>query len=305
MTNKVQNRLVEKFLLEVESFLQDLAPELREDILREVRENLEARAEDESGNFSLPNSLEYANDLRQAAGLEPVASEKKIFKDFIAGIQERLAASRIATAVRDFLRPFKPLFWIAIGISTFGFIQLYILGDTPYFGVPSNLEQGLLWIATILVSVWVGSKNFGPLLRRIRTFAVIAAFIPMAIMFQSITYGIVTTVDELVNGNPALRTTGLIYNGFPVTNIFPYDAEGNLLEDVRLVDDTGRPLNSSAETLVTPADVLLPDGTTKSGFLSPKIDQRGFEIWNVYPLKGTLDPQQPGAFPVLEPTLEN
>lgn len=305
MTNKVQNRLVEKFTSEIEEYLQDLGPELREDILREVRENLEARAEDESGELSLPNSLAYANDLRQAAGLEPVSPDKRVFKDFVTGVRERLNASPLATAVRNFLRPFKPLFWVAIGISAFGFIQLYILGEPPYIGVPSNLEQSLLWIVIILGSVWVGSKNFGPLLRRLRAFAVIAAFIPMAIMFQGITYGVVTTIDELVNGNPALRTTGLIYNGFPVTNIFPYDAEGNLLDGVRLVDDTGRPLNSSAKTLVSPAAVLLPDGTTKSGFLSPGIDPRGFEVWNVYPLKGSLDPEQPGAFPVLEPTLEN
>ena len=291
MTNKVQNRLVEKFISEIEEFLQDLGPELRGDILREVRENLEARAEDESGELSLPNSREYANELRQAAGLEPVAPQKKVFKEFIAGIQERLDASPVAIAVRNFLRPFKPLFWVALGISAFGFIQLYILGDSPYIGVPSNLEQWLVWIVIILGSVWVGSKNFGPLLRRIRALAVIAAFIPMAIMFQGITYGVVTTIDELVNGNPALRTTGLIYNGLPVTNIFPYDAEGNLLRDVRLVDDQGRPLNSSAEKLVTPIVEELEDGNLKiTGYLRPSRGQDGSEVWNVYPLKAAANP---------------
>lgn len=288
MTNKVQNRLVEKFISEIEEFLQDLGPELREDILREVRENLEARAEDESGGLSLPNSLEYANDLRQAAGLDPVAPQKRVFKDFVAGIQERLDASPVVQAVRNFLRPFKPLFWIAIGISTFGFIQLYILGDTHYFGVPSNLEEWLLWTAIILGSVWVGSVNFGPLLRRVRALAVLTTFIPMVIMFQGITYGVVTTIDELVNGNPALRTTGLIYNGFPVTNIFPYDVEGNLLQNVRLVDDMGRPLDSSAKNLTTAVKVISESGQSLDGFLRPFRLSTGDEVWNQYPLLGSL-----------------
>ena len=299
MTNKVQNRLVEKFLSEIEEFLQDLGPELREDILREVRENLEARAEDEKGELSLPNSLEYANDLRQAAGLEPVAPQKRVFKDFVAGIRERLDYSPVANAVRSFLRPFKPLFWIAIGISTFGFIQLYILGDTYYFGVPSNLEEWLLWIAIILGSVWVGSANFGPLLRRIRALAVLATFIPMVLMFQGITYGVVTTIEDLVNGNPALRTTGLIYNGLPVTNIFPYDAEGNLLRDVRLVDDMGRPLNSSAQNLVTPITTQQNDGDYQiNGYLRPSIDEDGEEVWNVFPLKAAKSPAGFGIYQV-------
>lgn len=299
MTNKVQNRLVEKFISEIEEFLQDLGPALREDILREVRENLEARAEDESGELSLPNSLEYANDLRQAAGLEPVAPQKRVFKDFISGIRAQLNRSRVVTAFRSFLRPFKPLFWIAIGLSAFGFIQLYILGDVLYFGVPANLEQGLLWVAVILVSVWVGSANLGPLLRRIRGIALTLAFVPMAIMFEGITYGVVTTVDELVNGNPALRTTGLIYNGLPVTNIFPYDAEGNLLENVRLVDDMGRPLNSSVEKLVTPVVVELEDGNlVTSGYLRPSRGKDGAEVWNVYPLKASANPVGFGLTPV-------
>jgi len=291
MTNKVQNRLVEKFISEIEEFLQDLGPELKEDILREVRENLEARAEDESGELSLPNSLEYANDLRQAAGLEPVAPQKRVFKDFVAGIRERLDYSPVANAVRNFLRPFKPLFWVAIGISSYSLLEHYIIGDDGYLGIPSTLEQWLLWVAVILFAVWVGAANFGPLLRRIRAVALAVAFVPMAIMFYGLSENAIQLSDELVNGNPADRTTGLIYNGLPVTNIFPYDAEGNLLRDVRLVDDQGRPLNSSVERLVTPVVVELEDGNlVTSGYLRPSRGIDGAEVWNVYPLKAAANP---------------
>lgn len=291
MTNKVQNRLVEKFISEIEEFLQDLGPELREDILREVRENLEARAEDESGELSLPNSREYANELRQAAGLEPVAPQKKVFKEFIAGIRERLDYSPVANAVRNFLRPFKPLFWVAIGISSYSLLEHYIIGDDGYLGIPSTLEQWLLWVAVILFAVWVGAANFGPLLRRIRAVALAVAFVPMAIMFQGLSENTIQLSDELVNGNPASRTTGLIYNGLTVTNIFPYDAEGNLLRDVRLVDDQGRPLNSSVERLVTPVVVELEDGNlVTSGYLRPSRGIDGAEVWNVYPLKAAANP---------------
>jgi hypothetical protein len=298
MTSKVQNRLVEKFISEVDTYLQDLNANLREDILREVRENLDARAADSFDDLTLPDSLEYANDLRQAAGLEPVAMQKGLLKNFLSQVQIRIQSNRFALALAKVLAPLKPLFWLAVAISTFGFIQLYVLGDSPYIGVPSNLEQWVLWAAIVLTALWFGSAKFGPLMKRIRTLGLVVAFIPMSIMFQGITYGVVSTVDELVNGNPAMRTTGLIYNGLPVTNIFPYDQEGKMLENVTLVDDMGRPLNSSADNLLTPVELFLPDGRTETGYLSPHLDRSGSEAWNVYPLRGSLDGRNPGVFPV-------
>ncbi len=299
MTSKVQNRLVEKFISEVDAYLQDLNQGLREDILREVRENLEARAEDNEAELTLPNSLEYANELRQAAGLEPVALQKTPLRSFLSQIQIRLRTNRLVLVVAKVLAPLKPLFWLAMAISTFGFIQLYVLGDVLYFGVPSNLEQSFLWIAIVLAALWFGAAKFGPLMKRMRTIGLVVTFIPMAIMFYGITEDAVNTVDELVNGNPALRTTGLIYNGLPVTNIFPYDADGNLLENIRLVDDQGRPLNSSAEKLVTPIFVDLENGDLEvTGYLRPSRGQDGGEVWNIYPLKGALTPNGVGNWVV-------
>jgi len=299
MTSKVQNRLVEKFVSEVDSYLQDLNQDLREDILREVRENLEARAADSLDDLTLPDSLEYANDLRQAAGLEPVSIQKGLVKNFLTQVQIRIQSNRFALAVAKVLAPMKPLFWLAIAISTFGFIQLYVLGDSPYIGIPSNLEQWLLWIAIVLASIWIGAAKFGPLMKRIRNIGVIVTLLPMVLMFQGIAQGVIQTVDELVNGNPALRTTGLIYNGLPVTNIFPYDAAGNLLKNIRLVDEQGRLLNSSAEKLVTPLVVDLENGDLEvTGYLRPSRDQDGGEVWNIYPLKGALTPNGVGNWVV-------
>jgi len=110
MTTKLKNRLVEKFLGEVESFLHDLSPELRSDILREVRENLEARAMDLQEELSLPNSFEYANELREAAGLQPLKAKGGLFKNVIEQLISSLKANRFALAVAKFLRPFATTF---------------------------------------------------------------------------------------------------------------------------------------------------------------------------------------------------
>ena len=297
MTNKVQNRLVDKFLAEIEEFLQDLGPELRDDILREVRENLEARAEDDPDNFTLPNSLVYANDLRQAAGLEPVTHPKKVLMELLVGMRAKISKNPLAKAARTFLKPFKPLFWIAIGVSAFGYVQLYILGNGPYPGVPSDLEQWLLWLAMVLGAVWIGSSNLTLRLRQARSLIIAVLAIPLALMFVDITAGIVKTVDDRVNGNPAMFTSGLIYNGLPVTNIFPYDADGNLLHDVRLVDDQGRPLNSSANQLVTPLMQQSANGEVEViGYLRPSEGVDGAEVWNVYPLKSGSSPVGFGTY---------
>jgi hypothetical protein len=53
---------------------------------------------------------------------------------------------------------------------------------------------------------------------------------------------------------------GLAFDGTPVQNIYPYDAKGHLLHDVRLYDQTGRPLNVGGA-----ADPLRRRVATKNG----------------------------------------
>ena len=76
----------------------------------------------------------------------------------------------------------------------------------------------------------------------------------------------------------------MIYEGQPATNIFLYDAEGNLLENVRLVDDLGRPQNSSAEDFVTPVVVELNnENQLITGYLRPSRGEDGPKRWQAGP----------------------
>lgn len=302
MTNKVQSRLVEKFLNEVETLLQDLTPELRSDILREVRENLEARAEDSSADLLLPDSFQYANELRQAAGLQPIPGRSGVVFNILGEISRAAKSNRVLRGLAKVLRPLKPLFWIAVGVSSFGLLQRFILGDDGFIGIPADLDQWIIWFAVILTSLWVGSAKLGRRWSRVRAITVALALLPMAITFYGIAEGTIQTFDQLRNGNRGARTTGLIYNGTPVTNIFPYDTDGNLLENVTLIDDLGRPLNSAAETLLTPITVVFEDGGLEvQGYLAPSIDLGGNLQWNVYPLQGSMSPLGEDRFPVLPP----
>jgi hypothetical protein len=68
---------------------------------------------------------------------------------------------------------------------------------------------------------------------------------------------------------------GLVYNGREVTNIFAYDASGELLTRVQLYDQKGRPLYTVPEPW---------DHTTDAPYLVPNANVHGRGGWNVYPL---------------------
>jgi hypothetical protein len=306
MTSKVQSHLVEKFLTEVEALLQDLTPELRADIVREVRENLEARADDPSAELLLPDSFQYANELRQAAGLQPISKRSGVVANALSEISRAAKSNSVVRALTKVLRPLKPLFWIAVGISAFGLLQRFILGDEGFIGIPSDLDQWLIWFAVIVTALWVGSVKLGRRWSRVRTTTMALALLPLAISFYGIAESTIQTFDQLRNGNLGARTTGLINDGTPVTNIFPYDTEGNLLENITLIDDLGRPLNSAAETLVTPITVVFQDGALEvQGYLAPSVDLGGNMQWNVYPLQGSKSPLGEDRFPVAPPTISD
>ena len=62
--------------------------------------------------------------------------------------------------------------------------------------------------------------------------------------------GLVGPLDQAVLEQPV--TPGLVSNGQPVSNVFVYDAAGHRVEDVRIFDQFGQPLQVSSDVVAVP-----------------------------------------------------
>ena len=68
-----------------------------------------------------------------------------------------------------------------------------------------------------------------------------------------------------------------------VSNLFVYDAQGNPLHDVQIVDDRGRPVRTVADGS---SSTWSAAGGRRPVAVRPGPDASGRERWNVYPLSG-------------------
>ncbi|UUZ59769.1 hypothetical protein [Nocardioides sp. B-3] len=92
---------------------------------------------------------------------------------------------------------------------------------------------------------------------------------------QHVQYSIRGDMVERLGYNDGPPTTpGLTFNGQPVTNVYPFDAAGNPLVGVQLVDDEGRRLK------IDPDYAYIDNGER---VLAPWLNGRT-ELYSVFPL---------------------
>ena len=113
----------------------------------------------------------------------------------------------------------------------------------------------LLFAAASIMSIqigrgvlWPGKPGLFPrlLLLALNVFALIVTFETL----QQVRYAIEGRVyDEFSRYGQATPTQGLSFNGVPLSNVYPYDAAGNPLIGVQLVDDEGRRLKVDVDSL--------------------------------------------------------
>ncbi|GAA1256341.1 hypothetical protein GCM10009657_34610 [Oryzihumus leptocrescens] len=103
----------------------------------------------------------------------------------------------------------------------------------------------LVVLAVAMASVLVGRHAWGRRGRRLvaglNVVLVLAAFPVLASLASATGSRMDTRV--VVQSYPQAPQQGVFNQGETVRNIYPYDASGHLLTDVRLYDDTGRPLD--------------------------------------------------------------
>ena len=235
--------------------LADLPVEERTDLLEDLAMHLSAL--DEEGDprpysVRLGPPAAYAAELRQAAGLPPrdvaaVPSSAPLQR--VSELARRAAATRTGRETADFLLQLRPAWWLTRGYLAVLLPALAVGDARSDIPVPAPAGSRSLGVALIVLAV-VASVRLGrahsPVLLRT---AVVLANAALAV------WALVTLADlsDRARDVVHLPSSGAPDGGSlqspagPVTDIYPYTADGTPLEGVLLYDQDGRPLRAAEQ----------------------------------------------------------
>ena len=250
MSSSTASPDVDSYLAAVRAALEDLPAGERDDLLAEVEVSIvEAAGEGETAVAArLGPPQEFAAELRAAAGLGAAAPARR------ESLPQRVAAWSAREprlrALRSVLAELAPVWWLARAYIFVAAIALaaHAAWSTGYSFVP-RLHTGALGLLAIAVaavaSIWFALRaRRHAVYRRIARGAnvvLVALVIPVAAHFSNAAQARVRAAAS----PPIVIDTylpGLVFNGSPVSNIYPFTRDGRLLHDVLLYDGTGRPL---------------------------------------------------------------
>jgi hypothetical protein len=252
------DRQAQDYLAAVEHELADLSAEDRSALMEDLALHLDAlSAEDDVRPLvvRLGPAAAYAADLRAAAGLParggpPPAADWRGWLDGVLASPAARRAVPAGRAVRRLLGELRPAWWVLRGYLVV--LVPCVLGsdyveDVP---VPAPLHSHVLGVLLVLAAV-TGSVLLG---RRRLPRAVGAAVAVGGVLLVLASVGVAHVMWDDLRGRvdaaawaPAppegpSETYPLLSRYGPVTDVFPYAADGTPLDGVLLYDQDGRPL---------------------------------------------------------------
>lgn len=146
-------------------------------------------------------------------------------------------------ATVEFVRSLRPAWWVVRGWVVASLVMTP-LGHAGAFPFVRSLEGAAVLGATVVASVWWGRRTTRTPLQGWPRLGQLTGNTLLAIAAPIIVFSI---------GQPAGQADvwyepvydGLYHqDGTPIINLFPYGPDGRLLEDVRLFDQDGRPVDN-------------------------------------------------------------
>lgn len=259
MTTSTTTAESDAYLAAVRDELDDLPEEERTDLLEDLAQHLadisaNRAAEGPSLVTLLGPPAQYAKELRSAADLpprtvRPVTKESftaRLGRSGPARLAQRLWRQPLAVQVREFVPQLRPAWWVLRG---------YLLIAVPWwsdssddFPIPSvggsNFIGLIFTLLAIAASVAIGKRQWGK-----GRWLVYAGNIILAIFALTLLDGAGRGMSDnsIVNVSSPFPESPLASKYGPVTNIFPYSADGTPLENVLLYDQDGRPLRTAMQ----------------------------------------------------------
>ena len=278
---------VTRYLDEVRALLGDLPEDERNELLDDLAVHLrEVAAEtDEPLERAVGSPVAFVSELRSSAGLTsgdrfgshgPVAAAR----DVLERGRRLVSESGPYRWTRALLPELVPGWWVLRGYLAV--VVLSVMGGDhhfPHFPVPALLGSALVGLVATAVAVFtsvsLGRRHHGEpkprWVRLVDVLVVIGTLLAAGAIRQHVG-------PQYVFSEAAPMGAGGVSHpdGTQITNLFPYDLDGQLLDGVLLYDQDGRP-------------VMVGDGDPYSDSGLPleteyRLDANGAEIPNLYPL---------------------
>lgn len=258
---------VTAFVDEVRRHLADLDEETRDDLTGGLEADLADQLADQLADGTpLADPASYAAELRAAAGLSEPATRRRIAADprrlrgLPTELMDRSRSWFLEHVESPRLRPvwdvavtLRPAWWavrawvavtaLDVAMGSFERVTLIPTLGSPLVGLAALVVATVLSALIGLGRLWPGSGPNRTALARVVLLAanVTAVWLPFDADFQG--RGVSDDHAGYEAGwNDALRQSGIVAAGRPVRDIFAYDAAGQPIDQVQLVDQDGRPL---------------------------------------------------------------
>ncbi|CAQ00560.1 hypothetical protein ACR8AL_15500 [Clavibacter sepedonicus] len=287
---------IQAFAAAVRARLADLDAEDVDDLTGGLEADLQEEAADHDGALELGDPVRYADELRSSAGLperavaaaplSPIAQMRESMRARGRDVHARIRANRELSAILDLLILFRPVWWLLRAWAGYLCFVTVIFGG--FSVLPRNPAAWVLLIALVVISVQWGRGNWvrsAPARTLKATISVITA--------ASLVVLIPVSIDEMAPRSYAesaypssYQQPGLSLDGKALTNLFAYDADGNLLDRVQLFDQDGEP--------VTTVSSVMDDGRLTDPVTGERMKPAD-GAWNVFPLERDLLATSDGA----------
>lgn len=281
---------IRAFASAVRAELSDLPAEEVDDLVDGLVGDLTDQAADSKDDFQLGDHVEYARELRAAAGLpertltvKRMPVHKRLMASF-TGLGATVRRSPFGRWLIDFFVSLRPVWWLLRGFSLYAIIgSILNAGPRTLTGQHSFGTFLLAWallLSLVVISVQWGRDRWVPKnwLRHIRTIASLAVVVGLPMGWAAATTPTYIYEDTT-------RLEGLLLDGSQIGNLFVYDSKGELIEGAQIFTDRGTPLNLFGSSSDDWVDGAYWGVTHENGVAVPYIDPQKRPIWNIYPLE--------------------
>ncbi|WP_405113672.1 hypothetical protein OG559_07245 [Micromonospora sp. NBC_01405] len=243
----VMEQEIADYVTRVRAALADLPPPVRDELTEDLAEHLAEVAAEGDGPLAdrLGTPEAYAAELRTAAGAGGPAAVRNLDQRATAAAASLRARLRVVdrnlgpvlgyASASEYLRLLRPAWWVLRGYLAAMLITMITTG-APFGLLPrlggSTLAALLLLGVCVVASVWLGRRT--PTLGRWPRIALRAGTVGLAVFAFA---GFVDADDRLGWNESGYQPTS---EQVPyVRDVFVYDSEGRLVENVRLFDREG------------------------------------------------------------------
>ncbi|WDZ86878.1 HAAS signaling domain-containing protein [Micromonospora cathayae] len=234
----------------VRAALADLPPAQRDELTEDLPEHLAEVAAEAGGTLvdRLGEPEAYAAELRAAAGAPVTAGpnlDQRVaglvlgLRTRLRSLDDRLGPPLGYARASEYLRLLRPAWWLLRAYLAAMLVTVLtgnVFGVLPSVG--SSRMAGLVLLAgCVVASLWLGRNagRFGKWPRR----AVLAGSLGL-VLFGLIGFG--TIEDRMRWGDYGYDTVSVNDQYANIQDVYVYDSEGRLLENVRLFDQNGTPI---------------------------------------------------------------